>query len=86
LAAALPTDPVAVDPQGERRVGVPELIHRRAGVGAERHQQRGKSVPQLVRGQSIRQEDLSGGFKPFAGSSHRVRRFSQSAVGVTRTA
>jgi hypothetical protein len=40
---------VRVDPQRERRIGMPELLHHIGRVLADRHQDRGERVPQLVR-------------------------------------
>jgi hypothetical protein len=43
---------VRVDPERERQIGVPELIHHVRRVVAERDGQRRERVPQLVRRQA----------------------------------
>ncbi len=50
-----PAHHVRVDPQRERRVGVPELLHHVRRVLADRHQDRGERMPEVVRGDPKRQ-------------------------------
>jgi hypothetical protein len=55
LGGAVSSHPVAVDTQGEARVGVPKLIHDVACVDAESDEDRGEGVAQLVGRQAFGQ-------------------------------
>jgi hypothetical protein len=50
---------VPVDPERERRVRVPELVHHRAGIHAERHEERREGVPELMWRQPFRQRNFA---------------------------
>jgi hypothetical protein len=71
LRCLIVAHPVPVHAQGERRIGVPELVHHGARIGAERDQQRRERVPQLVRREPLRQWNLANLSEPLVRALHR---------------
>jgi hypothetical protein len=64
---------VRVHAERERRVGVPDLIHRGARVCSERNEQGCERVPQLVRRERFGQRSLAAFLEPLVRTVDRGR-------------
>jgi len=71
LRLVVAAHPVPVDAENERGVLVAELVHHRARVYAERHEQRRERVSELVRCQPLGQRHRARRLQPFVCALHR---------------
>jgi hypothetical protein len=53
LGGGVSPHPVSVDAQREGRISMPELVHHAARIDAQRDEDRGEGVAELVRRQAI---------------------------------